>query len=146
MIVALGGHYRAAEADLDLVVGLDLRDEVHRHGVLEPGAADDHDHPFRVAGEVQRGLGRRVGAADDVYVVALALAGLAGGRAVVDAAAGEVLQAGSLEPPVGDAAGDDDGTRLQVPEPSKLTARTGPLVSSPTTSRASSICAPKRVA
>ena len=44
------------------------------------------------AGQVERGLAGQVGRPDDVDVVALGLAGLARVRAVVDAAAGELVQ------------------------------------------------------
>jgi hypothetical protein len=85
-----------------------------RHGVLEPLAAHHHDDPLGVPGEVEGGLRRGVRAADDVDVVPLALRRLGGGRAVVDAAAGELVDAGALEPPVGHAARDHDRTRLEV--------------------------------
>jgi hypothetical protein len=51
----------------------------------------------------------------DVDLVALALAGLAGVDAVVDAAAGEFVQAGGGQPPVGDAGRDHQRPSLDLP-------------------------------
>ena len=109
------------------------------------GAADHEHDPLGVAGEVEGRLAGRVGGADDVDVVALALARLAGRRAVVDAAAGELVEPGGVEPPVGHAGRDDERARLDLAAIRRSsTACTGPRVSKPTTSRASTISAPKR--
>ena len=77
-------------------------------------AADDQHHPPGEAGQVERGLAGRVGRPDDVDVVALGLAGLAGVRAVVDAAAGELVEPLRLEPPVGDAGGHHERAGLDL--------------------------------
>ena len=87
----------------------------YRDIVLSSVAAADHQHhPLGVAGEVERGLAGRVRRADDVDLVALALAGLAGVRAVVDAAAGELVEPRRLQAPVGDAGRDDERAGLDL--------------------------------
>ena len=108
-------------------------------------------HPAGELREVQRRLAGRVRRADDVHVLAGALARLARGRAVVDAAHAERLEAGRLEPPVRHTGGDQHRARLDLAlaaaaAPPSRTARTGPRLSNPTTSRASTISAPKREA
>ena len=71
----------------------------------------EHDDAAGVAGEEQRRLAGAVGAADDVDVLALAVHGLVRGGAVVDAAAGEVVDARRRQPGVADAGGQHDGQR-----------------------------------
>ena len=72
--------------------------------------------PAPPAGRSEGGArpGRPIGRPDDVDVVALGLAGLAGVGAVVDAAAGELVEPLRLQPPVGDAGGHDERARLDL--------------------------------
>ena len=65
-------------------------------------------------GEVERGLTGRVRGPDDVDLVALAWLGFAGRRAVVDAAAGELVDARGLESPVGHPGRDDQRAGLDL--------------------------------
>ena len=97
-----------------LVDGLDPRDEVLRHGQLETGAADEHHDPLGVAREVQRGLAGRVGGADEVDLLALALGRLARRGAVVDPRAPSSSRPVGLEPAVGDPGGDDHRPGLEL--------------------------------
>ena len=110
----------------------------------EPPRTSERDR-FGEAGQVEGGLPGRVRRADDVDVVAVALARLAGIGAVVDAAAGQLVEAGRGEPPVRDPGGHDHRPGLDLDRRRRsTTARTGPRASRPTTSRASTISAPKR--
>ena len=86
---------------------LDLLDQVVRHRGLEPVAADEDEHARGLRGEEDRGLPGGVRAADDDHGLVLAGLGLGERRAVVDAAAVELLDARRVEPPVGDAGGHE---------------------------------------
>ena len=105
--VAARCRHLARGAHLDVGRGVDAVDEVARHRGLEAARTHQHHHAPRVLGHVEGGLARGVGGADDVDVVVDDLTRVAGVGAVVDAAAGEVVDALRLEPPVGDAGGHD---------------------------------------
>ncbi len=78
-----------------------------RHRGLEPLAAHEDQHARRLLGEEDGGLPGGVRAADDDHGLVLARLGLGERRAVVDAAAVELLDARRLEPAVGDAGGHE---------------------------------------
>ena len=94
VLVAVRRDHLGAGADRDVVDRRDLLDQVVRHRLLQRGAAHQDGHRPGVPGEVDGGLAGRVGAADDVDVLAGAVGRLGQGRAVVDAAAGELVDAG----------------------------------------------------
>ena len=77
--------------------------------------AHDQHHLLGEAGQVERGLAGRVGGPDDVDLVALDWLRLAGVGAVVDAPAGELVEPGRLQPPVGHAGGHDERPGLDLP-------------------------------
>ena len=68
-------------------------------------------HAARVTRQVHRRLSGGVAAADDVDVLAGELARLRRGRAVEDARARQLVDAGHVQPPVLDAGGEDHRPR-----------------------------------
>ena len=113
------------------------------HAVLEGVGAHQHDDPLSVAGDVQRGLAGRVGRPDEVHVVALALAGLARGRAVVDAPTADFLQPGAAP-----ASGSSRRSRPARPAPRcpriRRSARPAPAPAPRTRPRRGRTASPRR--
>ena len=123
----------------------DLLDQVLRHRALE-GLGPDHDgDPAGGAGEEHGRLAGRVGSADDVDVLVLAGLRLGRRRPVVDAGAGEGVDARDRQPAVGHArwSGSRRGPRAGCGRPG-ATTRADPHTSRLETSEVSSISAPNR--
>ncbi len=78
------------------------------HGRFQRRAADEHDHRAGVPGEVHRRLPGGVRPADDVDLLPGAAGRLGQRGAVEHAAAGQRLQPGSRQLPVGHAGRQDD--------------------------------------
>jgi hypothetical protein len=103
----------------DLGLGLDghvrfrrqLVDQVLRHARRERLAAHEHRHRLGVAGEHHRRLPGRVAAADQVDGPAAEAERFGSGRAVVDAVAGEPVDARRPQPAPLDTVRHDDGLR-----------------------------------
>ena len=94
MLVALGLDDLGAGAHRDVLDLLELLDQVVGHRRLQRRPPHQQRHGLGVPGEEHRGLARRVRAADDVDVAALAGRRLGGRGAVEDAAAGQLGDAG----------------------------------------------------
>ena len=97
----------AVDVHGDAVVGLDLVDEVLRHALAEGVRPHDEAHVPGIPGEVQDRLPGRVAPAEHHHAQARQALRLGDARAVVDAGAGERLQALDAEPTVGDPGGED---------------------------------------
>ena len=96
------------------VGGLDGVDQVARHALGQVVAAVEERHLLGVAGEVDRRLAGRVRAADDDHVLVAARHALAARAAVVDAAAGQLLDPRRVQPAVVDAGRDDHRRGAQL--------------------------------
>ena len=103
---ALGRRDLRARAHLDVPDRGDLLDQVVGHRGGERRAAHEHDHLARAGGEEDRGLAGGVRAADDDHGLVRAGLGLDERGAVVDPLALQLGDPGRVEPPVGDAGGD----------------------------------------
>ena len=103
----------------------------------------EHDLPSE-AGEIQSSLACRVGSADDVDHITLALVRLACCRAVVDTTSGELGEPGRRQSPIGDAGSDDEGTAFDFARTIEEHSAYRSAALKPTTSRARTISAPKR--
>ena len=112
VVITVRCHHVGAGPDGDRVDVRDLLDEVVGHRAFQRGPADEHRHRARVPGQVDGGLAGRVGAADDEHVLPGAGRRLGQGGPVVDAAAGQFLNAGRGQLPVGDPGGQDDRVRV----------------------------------
>jgi len=112
VVTAIGPDDLGTGADRDLRDVLDLLDEVERHGPLQRRPADQDRHRLGPAGQVNGGLPGRVGPADDEHVLSRARCRLGERGAVVDAAAGHLVEPRGVQPAVGDAGGEDDGVRV----------------------------------
>ena len=107
------GQLRARVDGDPFVVSEALR-QVVRHRVAEVVTADQDVDLVGVPGQEQGGLAGRVGAPHHDGVPAGHHLGLELARGVVDAASLEVGQAGHVQAPIPDAAGDDHGARHDV--------------------------------
>src|SRR5919106_4207186 len=96
--------------DCDPVMMSEPLREVARHGVAEVVTANEDVNLVDMLREEQRGLPSRVGASYHDCVLADACPCLEFSRGVVDAATFELGNAGGLQAPVLDAAGDHDGS------------------------------------
>jgi hypothetical protein len=99
-LVAEQFPHLGAEQDPHVREPADLVDEVPGHALAQIVLADDEGDPLGVPGEEDRGLPRRVAAADDGHRVTAAEQGLCLRRGVVDAHLLEVLHARHVEPAV----------------------------------------------
>ena len=113
MVGAVRADHLGARPDVDVVDRLDLFDQIARHRRLERRRPHQNVDRLGLPRQVHRRLSGGVGAADDEHVRVLARRGLGERGAVVDAATGEVVDAGSGVAPVVDAGGDDDGLCAQ---------------------------------
>ena len=75
----------------------DIVDQVLRHGGAQALAAHQHDHAFRVAGEIHCGLAGGIGAADDVDILIPAGDRLGRARSVIYACALQAFDAGHIQ-------------------------------------------------
>ena len=91
---AVAVHHLDAQPDGDVGGRLDLLDQVVRHGGAEGVAPDEHGDRGRLLGQVDGGLPGRVATPDHEHPLALRGLGLAPGRPVEHARAGQLLQAG----------------------------------------------------
>ena len=85
-----------------------------------PSAAAEDGHAPRTGGEGDGGLPGRVAGPDDVHVQPVRVPRLVARRSVVDALAGEAVEALDRQPPPGYAAGEDDRPRAQDVTPVQL--------------------------
>ena len=90
---AVGLGHLGAHLHLDVGRAGDLVDEVLRHAGLQALAAHEHGHLAGEAGEEHRSLAGGVGAANHEDRLAAIVGGLGQRRAVVDAGAGQPLDA-----------------------------------------------------
>ena len=98
------------EVHVDQRVSLDALDQVVRHGLAEPVAANEHRHARGLVREIQDGLTGRVAGADDHDALARALRRLAATRAVVHAATEQLVDAVEIEAaPIHSRRREDDG-------------------------------------
>jgi len=113
--VALARHHLGSVPHRDVRRGCDPLQEVQRHRVQERRTPY---HQHHMPGESRQGecdLARRVGGAYDIDIIALTLACFADVRAVVDPAAGQLLEPLRLQPSVRHASRHDERARLDLP-------------------------------
>ena len=96
---------------LDAGFRLDPVRQIFRHAFGKAILTQDHRHAGRIAGEVQRALGRRTAAADHDHLLAAAKLGLARPGAVVDACSEQPILVRQIQAPIGDPGGADRGVR-----------------------------------
>ena len=94
---------------LDIGCLLDLVDEVAGHGCRKRVAADQHHHFLRILRKVERGLARRISAANDVNGFALAGDRLLTTASVIDTCALHAVHSRNLELAPLHARRDQDG-------------------------------------
>ena len=115
VLAAVRGGHLGAGPDRDGRDVLDLLDQVVRHRGAQRPAPDQDRHRLGRPGQVDRRLAGRVGAADDVHVLAGAAVRLGEGGAIEDAAPGEFVRARGRQLPVRNAGGQDHGVRADRP-------------------------------
>jgi hypothetical protein len=109
--LAMQGGNLGVQQHLDTGLPLDPLCEILRHVLGKAILAQDHDDVGRVAGEVQRPLGRRVAAADHDHLLAAAKLGFASPGAVVDACSEQSILVRQVQASIGDPGGADRGVR-----------------------------------
>ena len=147
--VALERHDLLADVQVDIRQRADAVDQVARHRRLEPGAAHDQVQALDLGREEHDRLARRVAAADQRHLLALAQLRLDRRRPVGDARTLEGREVGDVGPAIARAGGDDHGARPHGAAVGELQAaedrpgcRAGPPQSSRATSSGIAISAP----